>query len=101
MILTKLEMPLASRHAACGLRDAQYLHSLISGCFGTSRKAAELLYRVRVADSTVTVYVYSSVPPTEVKKPLTISGQRDLSQWLAEMTGGCLASTCLPPHPRK
>lgn len=85
MYLTKLEMPLQSRKAAGAVADCQKMHQLIAGLFAAERKEQNLLYRMRIADGRIQIYLYSAEPPTQLPSGMAIVGQRDLSSWLQEM----------------
>ena len=90
MYLTKIDMRLSSPAVRAALRDAQKMHQLTAGLFKNSRQDADVLYRVRVKGSDVSVYLYSDIPvePGGLQLGMSLAGERDLSAWLESMEAG-------------
>lgn len=88
MYLTKLELPLASRQTADALANAQAMHRLVTSLFAASRETAKILYRVRVLNGVVQIYLYSSVPHQALPAGVQLVGQRDLTDWVSAMQEG-------------
>ncbi len=103
MYLSRVDMSLSAPAVRAALRDAQRMHRLAAGFFGVSREEAQLLYRCRVQGLAVSLYLYSAVPvdPARVPPGMTLGGERELSDWLAEMGDGQLLQYDLLTMPFK
>ena len=90
MYLWRIELDLSSPRVRLSLMDRQKLHQLVTGLFGASRKDAGLLYRYKTAGTKVLLYIYSSVPLDEsrLSGDVRMTGERDVSAWLAGMGNG-------------
>lgn len=81
MILTKLEMS-QSRNTFSYLSNAQKLHGLITGIFGSSQSNAHILFRTVAKNGGLEIFVYSDSFPVCVNEGVKITGMRDLSEWM-------------------
>ena len=90
MYLTKIELDLSSPGVRAALGDGQKMHRLVCGCFGTARKASDILYRCRLRGTFADLYLYSACPIEEDRllKGMRLAGQRDITSWLEKMTAG-------------
>ena len=88
MYLTKLELPLRSRKAVGAVTDCQKMHRLISDLFGVERRTEDILYRMRIVSGVVQIYLYSAEPPRKIPEGISLIGQRNLSEWLAQIQPG-------------
>ncbi len=102
MYLTKIELSTANRTTWRALGDFQQLHRLVMGLFGTDRQTAHVLYRVREEQRQIALYLYSDrrILREKLLGFMTLSGERDLTGWTADMAQGqcwrfdLLASPC-------
>lgn len=87
MVLTKIELPLSNPGVRAALRDSQKMHRLVTGFFGTQRQEGEILFRTRVRGAAVELYLYSAIPVDETRllPGMSISAQRDVTDWLEGM----------------
>ncbi len=94
MYLSRIDMEISSRAVRSALRDAQQMHRMLSGLFGTGREEAQLLYRCVPRGARLTVYLYSAVPVEEARllPPMTLAAQREMSAWLGELEEGGVRS---------
>lgn len=90
MFLSKVEMDLSSLRVRSALQDCQKMHRMITGFFGTSREAGNILYRCRLKGTSVQLYIYSSVPMdrTCIIPGVHIVGEKDVTNWLDNMCNG-------------
>ena len=90
MVLSRIELTLSDPGVRAALADAQKLHRLVTGLFGTARQDVDLLYRLRTQGTVVTLYLYSSVPPAPERllPCMRLTGSRDLADWLEQMQIG-------------
>ena len=90
MYLTKIELDIRHRGIQRALGDCQQLHRLVMGLFGTDRKSAEVLYRLRLHRGGPAIYLYSQLPilPDRLVPGMAFGGERELSGWLAGMENG-------------
>lgn len=103
MVLSKIEMNLSEPAVRAAMRDAQKMHRLAAGLYRLPRKDAGLLYRVRAEGYTVSLYLYADQPiDRELLFPwMCLAGERELSDWLAEMQPGQLRGFDLLTMPFK
>lgn len=103
MYLTKLELERTNRRIQTALADCQQLHRLVMGLFETDRKGSGVLYRLRMQDRALSLYVYSDVPvdQTHLLPGMQFSGERELSDWLLSMKAGQIRGFDLLAAPTK
>lgn len=92
MYLAKIEMNLSEPAVRAALRDGQKMHRLIAGLYQLPRQEAELVYRVRAQGYTVALYLYAAQPINRDRllPGMLLTGERDVSDWLASMREGQL-----------
>lgn len=90
MYLTKIALSSRQRGIQRALGDCQQLHRMVMGLFGTDRKSAQVLYRLRERGDETAVYLYSGYPIQREKlmPGMQLSGERELSDWLCHMEDG-------------
>lgn len=92
MYLAKIEMSLSEPAVRAALRDAQKMHRLVAGLYQLPRQEAELVYRVRTQGYTVALYLYAAQPINldRLLPGIRLTGERDVSDWLASIREGQL-----------
>lgn len=103
MYLTKLDLEQANRRIQVSLADCQQLHRLVMGLFETDRKSSRVLYRLRMQDRKLALYLYSDCPIDRARllPGMLFSGERELSGWLAHMDAGQIRGFDLLAAPTK
>lgn len=103
MYLTKLDLEQANRRIQVSLADCQQLHRLVMGLFETDRKSSRVLYRLRMQDRGLSLYLYSDCPIHRARllPGMSFSGERELSGWLASMEAGQMRGFDLMAAPTK
>ena len=84
MYLSKVELQLSNPGIRAALINYQKMHQLVNGLFHSSRKEAEVLYRIRATGNVIDLYMYSSTPIDQERILLGMRflGQRDVTPWL-------------------
>lgn len=67
MYLTKLDLERSNRRIQVSLADCQQLHRLVMGLFETDRKSSRVLYRLRMQDRELALYLYSDCPINQAR----------------------------------
>lgn len=103
MYLTKLDLERSNRRIQVSLADCQQLHRLVMGLFETDRKSSRVLYRLRMQDRELALYLYSDCPINQARllPGMRFSGERELSSWLAHMDAGQIRGFDLLAAPTK
>lgn len=103
MYLTKIELRPDERTTQYALANCQQMHRHVTGLFGTDRKSAEILYRLRQERGRNAVYLYSACPvdPSRLLPGMTLTGSRDLTDWVSALTVGQLWQFDLLAAPMK
>lgn len=101
MILTKLVLDRRNPAVRQDLRDCQDLHRSLMRLFGEDRRGAGVLYRLRLNDSSASVYLLSEDAPTGAPAAgMTIVGSCAMDEFFSEIAEGkrfgfdLLASPC-------
>ena len=90
MYLSKIELQPEIRTIQSALTDCQRMHRHVTGLFGTDRKSAQILYRLRQERGTHALYLYSAcrIHSSRLLPGMLLSGERDLTDWVSHLTDG-------------
>lgn len=90
MYLTKIDLRPDERTIQFALANCQQMHRHVTGLFGTDRKSAQVLYRLRQERGCNAIYLYSACPvdASRLLRGMTLAGQRDLTGWVSEFAAG-------------
>ena len=90
MYLTKISLQPQLPHIRRALADCQQMHRQVSGLFVVDRKNGGILYRLRTEQGGYALYLYSAIPVdrSRLLPGMRLDGERDLTDWLDDMTSG-------------
>lgn len=100
MYLSKIEMDIKNASVRQNLRDCEDMHRSIQKMFGSSRKEANVLYRILPRGNQYFIYMYSSqMPQIQDKSGMKLLGTKNMGNMKLE--NGTVYSFSMTAYPSK